>query len=120
LLYTAKHTWTHFGKLQECPNPGLEFRIVRSCVQEDADAPRLLTLLRSRSERPSRRTPKYAEKLPPPHPPPPAQDRHRSGSHTSIEDLGDVRFGSLAGIAAANRDIRFSSAKADIGPSLIL
>jgi hypothetical protein len=54
------------------------------------------------------------------HPPPPAQDRHRSGSHTSIEDLGDVRFGSLAGIAAANRDIRFSSAKADIGPSLIL
>ena len=38
--------------LQERPDPGLKFRIVRGCGQEHADAPHPLGLLRARRERP--------------------------------------------------------------------
>src|SRR5262245_50530380 len=38
--------------LQERPDPGLKFRIVRGCRQQHADAPHPLGLLRARCERP--------------------------------------------------------------------
>src|SRR5262249_42977376 len=41
--------------LQERPDPGLKFRIVRGCRQQHADAPHPLRLLRARRERPRRR-----------------------------------------------------------------
>ena len=41
--------------LQERPDAGLTFRIVRGCGQEHADAPHALGLLRARRERPRRR-----------------------------------------------------------------
>ena len=41
--------------LQERPDAGLKFRIVRGCGQEHADAPHPLALLRARRERPRRR-----------------------------------------------------------------
>jgi hypothetical protein len=43
--------------LQERPDPGLKFRIVRSCGQEEADAPHPLGLLRAHGEWP--RKPRY-------------------------------------------------------------
>ena len=42
-------------RLQERPDAGLIFRIVRGCGQEHADAPHALGLLRTRSKRPRRR-----------------------------------------------------------------
>ena len=42
-------------RLQERPDAGLKFRIVRGCGQEHADAPHPLGLLRARRERPRRR-----------------------------------------------------------------
>src|SRR4051794_28650822 len=39
-------------RLQERRDPGLKLRIVRNCVQEYADAPHALALLRARRERP--------------------------------------------------------------------
>ena len=39
-------------RLQERPDPGLIFRIVRGCGQEHADTPHPLGLLRARRERP--------------------------------------------------------------------
>ena len=41
--------------LQERPDAGLKFRIVRGCGQEHADAPHPLALLRARRQRPRRR-----------------------------------------------------------------
>ena len=41
--------------LQKRPDPSLKLRIVRGCVQEYADAPHALALLRARRERPRRR-----------------------------------------------------------------
>ena len=42
--------------LQERPDPGLIFRIIRGCGQEHADPTHTLTLLRARRERPSCRS----------------------------------------------------------------
>ena len=54
--------------LQERPDAGLKFRIVRGCGQEHADAPHPLALLRARRERPRRRrATQNTEKFPPPH-----------------------------------------------------
>src|SRR5262245_8780860 len=53
--------------LQERFDPGFELRIVRRCVQEYADAPGLLTLLRISGERPSRRTSDQYNELAPSH-----------------------------------------------------
>src|SRR5262249_21655046 len=41
--------------LQERPDAGLKYRIIRGCVHEHADAPHPLALLRARCERPRRR-----------------------------------------------------------------
>ena len=54
--------------LQERPEAGLKFRIVRGCGQQHADAPHALGLLRARRERPrNSRTAQSTEKLPSPH-----------------------------------------------------
>jgi hypothetical protein len=42
-------------RLQERSDPGLKFRVVRGCGQDDADAPHPLALLRARRQRPSHR-----------------------------------------------------------------
>ena len=52
--------------LQERRDAGLKFRIVRGCVQEHADAPHPLGLLRARRERPrSRRAAEQRDELAP-------------------------------------------------------
>ena len=53
--------------LQERPNAGLPFRIVRRCEQEHANAPHPLALLRARRERPSRRAADERDELAPVH-----------------------------------------------------
>src|SRR4029077_10808687 len=54
--------------LQERPDAGLKFRIVRGYGQEYADAPHRLRLLRARSEWPRRRrAPDQRDELAPPH-----------------------------------------------------
>jgi hypothetical protein len=54
--------------LQERPDPGLKFRIIRGCGQEYADAPHAFGLLRPCRERPSRRrTTDKRDELAPPH-----------------------------------------------------
>ena len=54
--------------LQERPDAGLKFRIVRGCGQEHADAPHPLGLLRARRERPRRRrAAEQRDELAPPH-----------------------------------------------------
>jgi hypothetical protein len=42
-------------RLEERPEPGLPFRIIRDCGQEHADAPHALALLRARYQRHRRR-----------------------------------------------------------------
>src|SRR5262249_28180498 len=42
--------------LQERPDAGLKYHIIRGCVQEHADPPHALTLLRARRERPRYRS----------------------------------------------------------------
>jgi|SRR6516162_1958729 hypothetical protein len=49
--------------LQERPDAGLKFQIVRSRGQENADAPHPLALLRARRERPSRRAAEECDEL---------------------------------------------------------
>ena len=50
--------------LQECCHPGLILRIICGCVQEHADAPHALGLLRARRERPrSRRAAEQRDEL---------------------------------------------------------
>src|SRR5262249_46286398 len=57
--------------LQECPDPGLKILIVRSCVQEHANAPNALGLLSLRRERPCcQRTTENRYELAPSHLPP--------------------------------------------------
>ena len=41
--------------LQECSDPDLKFLVVRGCRQQHTYAPRALTVLRARVERPGRR-----------------------------------------------------------------
>src|SRR5215472_15914229 len=49
--------------LQERPDPGLKFRIIRGCGQEHADPTHTLTLLRSRRERPRSRAAEQRDEL---------------------------------------------------------
>src|SRR5215831_1938957 len=53
-------------RLQECPDAGLKFRIVRGYGQEHPDAPHAVALLRMRRERPNRRAAEQREEIPPP------------------------------------------------------
>ena len=94
-------------RLQECRDPGFEIRIVNSCVQEDANAPWPLLLCSCR-ERPSRRTPNYAEKLSPPHPHPRLTIGIVAAQAQTLKDPGNVRFGSKADMCAAKCDVRFT------------
>src|SRR5262245_24065418 len=76
--------------LQERPDPGLKFRIVRGCGQEDADAPHTLGLLRMRSERPiSRRATNDLDELASSHClPPEAQDKAPYQVNSAMSALG--------------------------------
>ena len=72
--------------LQERPEAGLKFRIVRGCGQEHADAPHALGLLRARGERPRDcRTAQSTEKFPPPHARPQAQETASCGSNECFD-----------------------------------
>jgi len=64
-------------------------------VAPDADASQLLTLLllRPRGERPSRRTPSYAEKLSPPHPHPWLRTGIVSAITSGLEEAAKARPG---------------------------
>src|SRR5262245_400297 len=53
-------------RLQERPDAGLKFRIVRGYGQEHPEAPHRVLLLRTRGERPCRRTAEQRDEVAPP------------------------------------------------------
>ena len=53
--------------LQERPNAGLIFQVVRGCRQQHANAPHALALLRASHHRPGRRAAEQRDELAPPH-----------------------------------------------------
>ena len=85
------------------PRRGPDFRIVRGCGHEHADAPHPLGLLRARGERPrSRRAAEKRDELAPSHVVPQGQSHAsctaQTGWHTGRPN---VRFGSKADICTA-------------------
>ena len=114
--------------LQECSDPGLKFRIVRSCGQDYANAPHALALLRARRERPRRRRNEKGDEFPPPHGSYPKANDHRteysrscsgSVSRIAIKSGASARHACIPMVPPALLARRASRARTSGGSQLV-